>query len=501
MSASRERKKRQNTPETVVFEQPKKAGMPKGLKKVLSVILAVVLIALVVFFALYNSGFLAAHTTAAVVNGHKLSPAMVNYFYGAAYNQVYSDLGQLLDYIVDPEIPMAEQAPIYEGYETWGDYLTEQGLKAASELYTLYDAAIESGMTVTQEIKDEIAADLSSLSTSAQLYGYGDLNSLLVYQYGNGCNEKNYTEYLTVAHLADAYSNAHMESLAYTQDEIDAYYAENAEDYAAVTYRMYDLYGAVEEGGKTAEEILAELETAANEMVEASTGNEEAYIALTVENAPEEEKEEYADPNATLLKNQLSSGTSEDVGQWLFDEARQPGDATAVSYSNDAEAGYHVLYFVEKTAQDYEMPAVRHILITADKDSATEDEIAAAEARAEEILNEYLNGEEQTEDAFAALAMANSEDNAEDGGLYENITKSQMVAEFEDWCFDPARQEGDTGIVQTTYGFHIMYFCGNGDSVVVKDMKNADFETWMNELTADPQIETNGLFMGLATKF
>lgn len=501
MSASREKKKRQNTPEAVVFEQPKKEGMSKGLKKTLSVIVAVVLIALVVFFALFNSGFLASHTTAAVVNGHKLSPAMVNYYYGAAYNQVYNDLGQLLDYIVDPAIPMADQAPVYEGYETWGDYLTEQGLNAAAEMYALYDAAIESGMTVTQEMQDEIDADLENLNTSAKLYGYGDLDALLVYQYGAGCNAKNYREYLTVAHLAEEYSNAQLESMEYTQEEIDAYYAEHPENYDAVTYRMYDLYDVVEEGGKTADEILAELEATANEMVEASRNNEEAYIALTVENAPEEEKADYEDADATLLKDQLASYTSDDIGQWLFDEARQPGDTTAVSYSNDAEAGYHVLYFVGESSQNYQMPSVRHILITADRDNATEEELASAEARAEEILNEYLNGEEQTEDVFAALAVANSEDNAEDGGLYENIMKGQMVAEFEDWCFDPDRQEGDTGIVQTTYGYHIMYFCGAGDSVIVADMKSADFEAWMTELTADAEIKTNDLFMGLITKF
>ncbi len=500
MSASREKKKRQNTPEAVVFEQPEKKGMPNGLKKAVTAVVAVVLVALVVFFALFNSGFLAAHTTAAVVDGHKLSPAMVNYFYGTAYNQVYNDLGQLLDYIVDPAIPMADQAPIYEGYETWGDYLTEQGLNAAAELYALYDAAIEEGMTVTPEMQAQIDSDLENLSTSAKLYGYGDLNSLLVYQYGNGCNEKNYREYLTVAHLAQEYSNAHLDSMEYTQEEIDAYYGEHSENYDAVTYRMYDLYEEVVDGGKTGEEILADLEAASNEMVEASKGNEEAYIALTVDNAPEEDKADYEDADATLLKNQLAAHTSDDIAQWLFDEARQPGDTTAVSYSNDAEAGYHVLYFVEKTSQNYEMPAVRHILITADKENATAEELAAAQTRAEEILDEYLNGE-KTEEAFAGLALAHSEDNAEDGGLYENIVKGQMVAEFEDWCFDPARQEGDTGIVQTTYGYHIMYFCGTGDSVIVNDMKNDGYEAWINELTADATIETNALFMGLINKF
>ena len=35
-----------------------------------------------------------------------------------------------------------------------------------------------------------------------------------------------------------------------------------------------------------------------------------------------------------------------------------------------------------------------------------------------------------------------------------------MVSEFEDWSIDPARKEGDVGIVETTYGYHVMYFEG-----------------------------------------
>ena len=33
-----------------------------------------------------------------------------------------------------------------------------------------------------------------------------------------------------------------------------------------------------------------------------------------------------------------------------------------------------------------------------------------------------------------------------------------MVPEFDAWCFDDARKEGDTGLVRTSYGYHIMYF-------------------------------------------
>ena len=44
------------------------------------------------------------------------------------------------------------------------------------------------------------------------------------------------------------------------------------------------------------------------------------------------------------------------------------------------------------------------------------------------------------------------------GGLYTDVYVGRMVEPFENWCFDESRQYGDTGLVRTNYGYHIMYF-------------------------------------------
>ena len=65
-----------------------------------------------------------------------------------------------------------------------------------------------------------------------------------------------------------------------------------------------------------------------------------------------------------------------------------------------------------------------------------------------------------TESDFAALASTKSTDSgtASNGGLVSNMRKGAYVQPFEDWSFDPSRQSGDTGIVESEYGFHVMYF-------------------------------------------
>ena len=106
---------------------------------------------------------------------------------------------------------------------------------------------------------------------------------------------------------------------------------------------------------------------------------------------------------------------------------------------------------------------VRHILVTADNLGLPEGEEATDEqikAKADEILASW----DGTVDGFAKLANEHSQDGGSNtnGGLYEGVGKNEMVAAFENWCYEDGRQAGDTGIVQSSYGYHIMYFVGYG---------------------------------------
>lgn len=111
---------------------------------------------------------------------------------------------------------------------------------------------------------------------------------------------------------------------------------------------------------------------------------------------------------------------------------------------------------------------VRHILVaieggTTDENGTTTYTDAEWEAcynKAEAILNEWKSGE-ATEESFAALVAENTDDGGSSttGGLYEGITAtSSYVEEFRAWAVDMSRQPGDTDIVKTQFGYHIMYF-------------------------------------------
>ena len=159
-----------------------------------------------------------------------------------------------------------------------------------------------------------------------------------------------------------------------------------------------------------------------------------------------------------------------------------PTDQEIEEYFNAHEAEYAEKGLTKAT----HTVDVRHILITPEStpvDGSTTGETtisdeawADAEAKAQEILDQYLAGD-KTEDSFAALANENSQDPGSNtnGGLYTGVSQGQMVDTFDAWCFDDARQVGDTGIVKTSYGYHVMLYCGS--ATIWQDQVKSDILT------------------------
>ena len=156
-------------------------------------------------------------------------------------------------------------------------------------------------------------------------------------------------------------------------------------------------------------------------------------------------------------------------------------------------------YAQQDITEDTVFVDVRHILImpeggTVDENGATtysEEEWEAARAEAQSLLDQWLAGD-KTEDSFADLANEFTDDGNDanydgvpDGGLYTDVYKGQMVAEFEEWCFDEARQVGDAGLVKTRYGYHVMFFVGSKPawiSYAEGDLINQRLNDMMDEI-------------------
>ena len=118
----------------------------------------------------------------------------------------------------------------------------------------------------------------------------------------------------------------------------------------------------------------------------------------------------------------------------------------------------------------------RHILICPE-DTESEESWEQCRIKAQELLDQWL-AEDGTEEGFAKFAAEHTEDpgSMATGGLYTDIYVGQMVAPFEEWCFDASRQYGDTGLVKTDYGYHIMYFVASHEVWIANVRDAMDYE-------------------------
>lgn len=104
----------------------------------------------------------------------------------------------------------------------------------------------------------------------------------------------------------------------------------------------------------------------------------------------------------------------------------------------------------------------RHIYLSAQPGETAEDR----EARGQELLDTWQNARRSSEATFAQLASQVSEDvgSACNGGLYRNCSRENLAEPLAGWCFAEDRQVGDTAVLSTEDGCHVVYFSGKGEN-------------------------------------
>ena len=528
MSASNKKKLRKEQEAAKLTEKQRSAQ--KEAKKVnlytaaFVIVLALLLIVAIVVGvrqAVTNSGIREKKTTALTVGTHEISNAELNYYYMDAVNNFYSNYGSYAAMFgLDVTQPLNEQVVDTATGATWADDFLDSAKSTAQAAYALADAAEAAGYTLPEENRASIQNAISSMDVYATLYGYSSGEDYLKAIYGKGATVESYQAYCERNALAQAYQEFYSDSLTYTDEDLRAAEADNYSAYSSFTYQTYYLAasrfltgGTTDENGTTtySDEEKAASIAAAEEAAKALTGAD--IDSIEALDAAIADLEINADTQAasTAYDNTRYSSVNSAYLDWITDSSRKEGDMayfanTSVSTDESgAETttvnGYYVVYFIRSTDNNFPLSNVRHILVTpehihdegeeahADGETYSEEELAAAKKTAEEILAEWKAGE-ATEESFAALANEKSADgDGTTGGLYENISSdSSYVANFKNWALD-GHKSGDTGIVETEYGYHVMYYVGDTDYTyrdyqIETDLRNADVSEWYSQTVA-----------------
>ena len=458
------------------------------------VVVMALVICLAVYFAVSNtitsSGVREKNTVALTVGDHEISNAQFNYYFMDAVNTFMNNYGSYAALFgLDTTVALDKQVTNTETGATWADDFMTDAKNTIQSVYALVDAANEAGFTLSAEDIASIDNQVATMQLYANLYyGYTDLGQYLKASYGYGANEENFREYLEMNTLAQAYANHYAESIVIEADEISAEDKANGIAYNGYSYNYYYLNASkFLQGGTTAEDGTT---TYSDEEKAASIAAAEAAAkALTTGiNTVEALDEAIAalpiNAEATAASTASTDVSSDSIlsyfAEWVLAADRKEGDITYVANSStDAEGnetvnGYYVVLFRGVNDNNYPLVNVRHILIGFEGgtyDSSTgyttysDDEKAIAKEEAEKILADFLAGA-ALEDAFAELANELSDDgDGTTGGLYTDVYPGQMVTNFNDWCFAEGRKAGDTGIVESEYGYHIMYYSGDSETM------------------------------------
>ena len=497
-------------------------------------VLAVIVVVAVVIGAtrfVSNSGIREKNTVALTVDSHEISNAEMNYFFIDAVNNFTQSYGSYITLFgLDTTKPLDEQIVNEELGTTWADDFMNQATETAKSIYAMYDAAVAAGHTLSDAEKAAMEATLSNMKAYAMLYGYEDTESYLKAMYGTGSTEESFRKYMETNQLAQSYYNAYSAGLTYDDAALRAADAEDPSLYNAYSYNFYNLnVSKFLTGGTEAEDgsITYSDEERAAAVKAAVKAAEEAAKALVAE-----DYETVADLDAAIAALEINAEVENaattavvdaDKGSvmsilrdWVTDPARQVGDITFIENASTSTAddgtenktvsSYYVVMFTGMNDNTFALKNVRHILVAfqgGSYDSNTgvttysEQEKLDAKMKAEQLLADWESGK-ATEEIFAEMANTNSDDgDGTTGGLYTDIYPGQMVTAFNDWCFDESRKVGDTGIVETQYGYHVMFFSGNSDItyrnfLITNVLRNQDTNAWYAGLIeAQTVIEGN----------
>ncbi len=459
-----------------------------GIKLTL-IAVAVLCVFMLVYTVVDSMGILDRNTTAMTVGEDKVTVTELNQYYYTTRNgflNQYYDVLAMYGYDLTSGT-FDNSTSMFDSTMTWKQYFLEEAKSAAAEVYMLAAEAEKAGYTMSADDQAQYDTYMESLAAAAEEQDMS-VRKYVKLLYGSGTKVSDVEAYYTKRVYAAGYYNTVLEGFGIDDAAIDTYYNEHKEDYDMVEYYAFDV--KYEEGGEAkaksdAERLLAKMATDGSnfdETIQAYEGDDVVY--------------------AGGYKEVTVSSVATAVKSWMEEDGRKAGDKAVVE--DTTNTAYTVVVYLGSHLNDEYTVAVRHTLLTTEEIGTYTSETEAQEidarnaqvkAEAEALYNEWVAGG-ASEEAFIQMAKDHSEDgNASTGGLYSGVYMGQMVEAFQDWCFDESRQPGDHGIVETEYGYHIMYFVENEGlkyrSDIQSTLQSEKYNEYLTELNEVYEVDVN----------
>lgn len=478
--------------------QKKKIESRSVWKKVTLAVLAVVLVLALAVWLLASTGFMQRSVTAMTVGDRKLTAADINMVmgnmtaseqYGLAFDEEFQ---KILD----------QDSSFTEGGTVRGDIIN-QIMPGVVFMYASLNEIDKAGYVPTEEqlkAMDESAEALKQQFADMSVQSGLSVSKVVKLYYGPGANIRMVERDLRYSLLIQYYEDFIRDQADLSDEKVEAYYQENKDKLDVFSYHAYVFN--IEGEDLTSEEKAEAVEALAKELAPAlvdlkTLSFEETVLKYRAEEEGEEAEENDLDPDSLVFKKERPSRITTAVLDFLKDADRKAGDAQLVKGSDSVT----LVRFDSRMRDDFRPYSVRHILIANDEDAEEEKTDQELEAEAQKILAGFLAGD-QTADEFARLVIKHSKDtgSVSDGGLYKDVAAGTMVSEFEKWSIEEGRKQGDTGIVKSRFGYHIMYFEGLADEpslpeTIRSSLEDLHLNDWVETVTAEAKAVRHPLGM------
>ena len=466
-------------------EEKEKEKKEERISTAIGIVVLVALVCLVASFPIRT--YLATHETYVVVNGEAVNKVEFDYQYNLTKNNYITQYGSYLTYFgLDTSKDLSTQ--MYSDTLTWQDYFEQNAVESLKQNKALMAEAKAAGFTY--DTTDEYNTFKETIKTSAASAGISEKEYVRSI-YGSYATMGRIEEYVKNDMVMNAYYQKLQEDNAPSDDEIQSYYEENKATYDSVDYRLTtieaDLPTEPTELADPVEETAADTTGTTDGTVATDSTQDTAYQPSDAEiaKAMEDAKVLADDAEKTVAKdgeaheNEKKSSVNYLISDWLFDDARKAGDTTVIT--NDNSHCYYAVAFEKRYLDETPSADVRVIIPTEDKTG-------------EEILEEWKSGA-ATEDSFAELCKKYTQDTSavENGGLFEQVTKTGMTEELSNWIFDNSRQAGDTVAITVSDTTYVLYYIGQDQPEWKINIKNTLVSDTMNQhmqdITADVTVE------------
>ncbi len=466
-------------------EEKEKEKKEERISTAIGIVVLVALVCLVASFPIRT--YLATHETYVVVNGEAVNKVEFDYQYNLTKNNYITQYGSYLTYFgLDTSKDLSTQ--MYSDTLTWQDYFEQNAVESLKQNKALMAEAKAAGFTY--DTTDEYNTFKETIKTSAASAGISEKEYVRSI-YGSYATMGRIEEYVKNDMVMNAYYQKLQEDNAPSDDEIQSYYEENKATYDSVDYRLTtieaDLPTEPTELADPVEETAADTTGTTDGTAATDSTQDTAYqpsdaeIAKAMEDAKvlADDAEQTVAKDGEAHENEKKSSVNYLISDWLFDDARKAGDTTVIT--NDNSHCYYAVAFEKRYLDETPSADVRVIIPTEDKTG-------------EEILEEWKSGA-ATEDSFAELCKKYTQDTSavENGGLFEQVTKTGMTEELSNWIFDNSRQAGDTVAITVSDTTYVLYYIGQDQPEWKINIKNTlvsdTMSQHMQDITADVTVE------------